>query len=247
MKKIHSLAFAVLSFALAPSLMSADEISYKISVRSGIVGMSAGVGKFVQHETTEEGSPAIMMQMTMATTGAAHLFYQLNDTMTSIQTPSGRSIRYQKIAHEGKNHSKENARFTYKDGKCHINYHVEAGGNSYDREEEWDETVYDMLSLLGFTRSFNNVEEGAVIKFPMVNGDRAFMQHIVCEGRTKVKDSRRNYYDCLQFSIRDYKGGAERETMKVFVTDDAGHLPVRLEIMLGKSTTAIVVLDKAKN
>lgn len=245
MKKSLTL-LTIIVLALAPSVMTAEEINFKISVRSGIIGMSAGIGKFIQQSTIEDGNPAVMMQMTMGTTGAAHLFYQLNDTMTSIQTTSGKTIRYQKIAHEGKSHSKESAFFTYKGDKCHIQYQIESGDKSYKHEEEWDETVYDMLSLLGFTRSFNNVNEGEVINFPMVNGDRAFMQHIVCEGKVKVKDSRRKSYDCLQFSVRDYKGGTERETMKVFVTDDQKHLPIRLEIMLGKSTTAIVVLDKIK-
>lgn len=39
-------------------------------------------------------------------------------------------------------------------------------------------------------------------------------------------------YRCLRFSLVEYKDGKEKEVITFFITDDANHLPVRLDMYL---------------
>ena len=46
----------------------------------------------------------------------------------------------------------------------------------------------------------------------------------------------------MVISIRDYKEGKERETVKAYVTNDSKHTPIQLDIILGTGTSIKAVL-----
>ena len=76
----------------------------------------------------------------------------------------------------------------------------------------------------------------------MVNGNQVITQYLVYTGNKTVKADDGNTYDCMVVSVRDYKEGKERETLKAYVTNDSMHKPVQLDIILGVGTTIKALL-----
>lgn len=76
----------------------------------------------------------------------------------------------------------------------------------------------------------------------MVNGDMVVQQYIIYQGMEKIKADDGKKYDCLKISVRDYKYGEERETLKAYVTAD-GHVPVQLNIIVGVASIKALLTD----
>lgn len=221
---------------LAPEV-SAINVEYKLSLSLGGVSIGAGNCSYTEEATRYEGADAIQLGIVMSTGRAAGLFYHLKDTMVSIVSPEGNPIFYSKIIHEQSSYAVENAYFSKNSDGYSVRLTIAGEYGVYrDRTETNPEKIYDMASMLKFSRSIDSSEmvEGDVINLPMVNGDMVVMQHIVHEGKVVIKDAHGRKYNCLKLSVRDYKLGSERETIKVYVTDDSEHIPVRLDIVLGK-------------
>ena len=58
----------------------------------------------------------------------------------------------------------------------------------------------------------------------------------------KIKADNGRTYNCIVVSIKDYKEGKERETVKAYVTNDSQHTPVQLDIKLGVGTSIKALL-----
>jgi hypothetical protein len=94
--------------------------------------------------------------------------------------------------------------------------------------------MYDMLSILAQARSFDptDYKVGQRIKFQMATGIKIEEQTLIYRGRqiTEVQDGAK--YRTLVFSLVEYKKKKEKEVITFYVTDDANHLPVRLDLFL---------------
>lgn len=243
-KSIRGIAF--LASLLCVSICQAETVTYRLGLSLGGRGMAAGTGVYSENHTVYNGKDAVQMKMTLTTNKLADIAFKMRDTITSVQTLRGEPIQYCKIVNEKNTHNIETAEFMRSGGKHNVRLLVRNQERViYDRSESWDEPVYDMLSMLRYARGIDatNLSEGDVVKIPMVNGELVVVQHIVFEGRERIKDERGDKTDCLRLSVRDYKKGPERETMKVYVTDDSAHIPVRLDIILGSAVIKAVLND----
>ncbi len=236
MRKLVVICFLLL---IPVCLLNAQNESaeYKLSLSLAGVSIGAGNAAYSESVTTLDGRDAIRLRMIMSTGRAASLFYNLRDTITSYVTPSIVPLVYTKQVHEGGNEAVETAHFVNYDNQFSVRLQISRGGLVFiDRNEVRDTQIYDMLSMLKYLRGINEgkMVEGSVIDMPMVNGDMVVMQHIVSEGRVIIKDGCGDRRECIRFSVRDSKDGVERETIKVYVADDSSHIPVRMDIVLGK-------------
>ena len=97
-------------------------------------------------------------------------------------------------------------------------------------------------------RNFNtsNWHKGKRISFLMTDGNGVSKQSLVYRGKTNVKmrDSK-VVYRCLELSFVKETDGEQDEVITFFVTDDANHLPVRLDMFL-KFGSAKVYLTGCK-
>ena len=80
----------------------------------------------------------------------------------------------------------------------------------------------------------------------MTDGNGVEKQSLIYRGKTNVKmrDSK-DTYRCLQLSFVEEDDGDEKEVITFFVTDDANHVPVRLDMYL-KFGSAKVYLTQTK-
>ena len=97
-----------------------------------------------------------------------------------------------------------------------------------------------MISMLMRARSFDPTgwKVGHRIRFIMASGKRCEWQSIVYRGKKKFKiEGTNTTYRCLVFSFMEKdKKGKETEIVKFYITDDANHLPVRLDLNLNFGT-----------
>lgn len=92
-----------------------------------------------------------------------------------------------------------------------------------------------MLSMLLRARSFDasTYKKGEKIRFIMADGDDMEEQVLVFRGKDKFKMENTGItYRCLVFSFVEYEDNKEKEVITFYVTDDANHLPVRLDMYL---------------
>lgn len=217
----------------------AETLDYRLSLSLGHISIGAGTASLSDGRVSYDGDDCIRMQLTMNTGRAADVFFVLRDTIVSVQQTDGTPLHYEKIVNEADKHNVETADFSETEGRCDVNLKIFSSNRKVtDRTETWNGRVYDMLGMLRFARGLHSEgrAEGSVVRMPMVNGDRVVMQNIVYEGVETVKDASGNRRKCLRLSVRDSKYGTERETLKVYVTDDERHIPVRLDIVAGKIT-----------
>lgn len=240
------LRLLIATLLLIPAaLASAENISYKLSLSLAGVSIGAGSGTFSEQPCTYNGADAVKIEMTMSTGRAASILFNLRDTMTSYVTPSGDPIHFSKVLNEGGKHNVETADFTAALNGYHVLFGIRTENGYYEKRDFSSEQVYDMLSMLKYCRTndSSSLRPGDSFDIPMVNGDIIVVQHIVFLGKEVVKDGTGKKRTCLELSVRDNKLGHERETLKVYVSDDNQHIPVRLDIDLGACIIKAVLND----
>lgn len=235
MKAIRTIV--LIAAALLTGLnLPAETVDYKLSLTLAGVSIGAGSCSYSESDTICDGQDAIKIQIEMKTGRAAGLFFHMCDTMTSVVTPDGTPIHYCKRIHEGNENVNEHAYFYRSGDKYAVRLTTEdATGILTDNVRTSDIQIMDLAAMMKFSRMIDssNMKVGDEIDIPMVNGDLVLMQHIINEGVVSIKDAKGKRHDCLKLSVRDWKNGKERETIKLYVTNDAAHIPVRLDIILG--------------
>lgn len=230
---------------ICPIPLNAETAVYRLGISLVSKGINAGTGVYKEESIKYGGADAFRMTMELNTNKFADMMFKMRDTITSVTTLSGCPLHYNKTVNEKNVHNIETADFTSENGNYQVHLLVknQNGRVISDKRETCDQPVYDMLSMLHFARGIDtsNLTVGKEIKMPLVNGDLVVMQHIIYEGNEIIRDDSGKRHECMRLSVRDYKNGSERETLRVFVTTDSLHIPVRLDIILGAVTVKAVM------
>lgn len=239
-----SILFTLL-FQLIP--LRAEDIRFNLYLNIGFINIQAGSARMYDSDVIFNGHDAIRYAMEMTTDSRADRFFTLRDTIESYNTHDNVSLYFRKTINEGDRHVVETALFSKDNG--HFIANMSKVNSATDQRlahtTEWrDSRIYDIMSMLIFARSMDTSgsEPGRTESLPMVNGDQVITQYLVYTGNKTVKADDGNTYDCMVVSVRDYKEGKERETLKAYVTNDSLHKPVQLDIILGVGTTIKALL-----
>ena len=101
------------------------------------------------------------------------MFFKMRDTLTCVTTERLEPVYFRKGAEEGSGYTVDEARFSYKDGKCIVDQQrARRGRDTIYRKDTLDYCVFDMLSILLQARSFDptSYKIGDKILFPMATG-----------------------------------------------------------------------------
>ena len=226
---------------------SASDYRFNLYLGIGPIKMKAGTAHLYDTEVIYNGRAAVRTAMEMSTNSKADKVFCLRDTIESFNTKQGESIYFIKKVNEGGKHNRETAQFSMDRDKFIVNLETwdMNTGKRTSRSTEWRPTrIFDLMSMIAFTQKIDtsDSEPGRTESLPMVNGNMVVEQYLVYTGNKKVKADNGRTYDCMVISIRDYKEGKERETVKAYVTNDSKHTPVQLDIMLGAGTSIKAVL-----
>ena len=227
--------------------VSASDYRFNLYLGLGPVRISAGTAHLYDTEGIYEGRAAIRTAMEMSTNSTADKVFALRDTIESFNTKAGESLYFRKTVNEGSKHNVETASFSKDRDKFIVNLTTMDmnTGQRTGHSTEWRPTrIFDLMSMIAFTQGFDtsDSEPGRTETLPMVNGNMVVQQYLVYTGNKKVKADNGRTYDCMVISIRDYKEGKERETVKAYVTNDSKHTPIQLDIILGTGTSIKAVL-----
>lgn len=244
MAGLKSLRLILLSVLLWPgtAYVNASNYSFNLYLSVGPIKLPAGNARLYDTKVTFNGKDAIRSAMEMTTSPAADKLFELRDSLESYSTTDGESLYYRKTINEGKMHLIETARFSKEKNRFIANlttYNVLTGETI--NTTEWRPTrIFDAISMLNYTQKIDTkgILPGRTEELPMVNGEQVVQQYLIYTGNKKVKADNGRYYECLVVSIRDYKHGKERETVRAYVTNDSHHTPVQLDIFL---TTGVAI------
>ena len=248
-RKFALVLVLVLSFLIVPLVSGRAQDSINTAFRSGetlqydlyynwkFVWVKAGSASMSITSTTYEGMPAYRTRLLTRGSSQADHFFVLRDTLTSLVSQNDMLPRfYSKTDMEGSSYRQRKVWYTYSSGKSHARQcYVNPAGNVSWKQQSDNLVIFDMLSIMLRARSFDarNWQNGHKIKFTMTDGDGISEQTLIYRGKKNLKMRNDNTtYRCLILSFVEYPKGKEKEVVTFYVTDDANHIPVRLDLFL---------------
>lgn len=222
--------------AVNTSFKGGEKLTYEMFFNWKFVWVKAGTATMQTTDTQWEGNPAYKSHLLTRTSKRLDKFFCMRDTLESIISPDMQPLYYRKAANEGGKYYRDQVWYTYPGGKTHLqqdylNRRGELSHASYDTND----CIYDMMSMLLRARSFDasDYKVGQKLQFPMADGRKVEQATLIYRGRKNVKmESNGITYKCLVFSFVEYEKKAEKEIITFYITDDANHIPVRLDMFL---------------
>lgn len=212
-----------------------ENVTYDLYFNWKFVWVKAGTAQMSITETTYDNEPAYRTFLQTKGNKRADFFFIMRDTLENVMSQKLVPYYFRKGAEEGSRYTVDEVTFSYKDGKCHIKQsrHRKDRKPKYSQQVE-EHCVYDMLSILARARSFDpsDYKVGQKIRFPMATGAAVEEQTLIFRGQEVVEANDKQNYRCLKFSLVEYKEGKEREVITFYISDDANHLPIRLDMYL---------------
>ena len=218
------------------AIQPGERLTYELKFNWKFIWVSAGEAKMDLLPVTYEGKSCYQTTLYSISNKTVDMFFKMRDTLTCVTTERLEPVYFRKGAEEGSGYTVDEARFSYKDGKCIVDQHrARRGRDTIYRKDTLDYCVFDMLSILLQARSFDptSYKIGDKILFPMATGKAVEEQTLIYRGKKNFKAENDVKYRCLVFSLVEYdKKGKEKEVITFYVTDDKNHLPVRLDLYL---------------
>jgi hypothetical protein len=105
--------------------------------------------------------------------------------------------------------------------------------------------MYDMLSILYYVRTldFDHIKKGDTHSVSFLSGRKKVNMDIEHHGYEKVSANDGRRYDCIELIllINDEAFKDKNEAMKVYITRDANHIPVRIDSKLKVGSTRVIL------
>ena len=114
-------------------------------------------------------------------------------------------------------------------------HRIEDDGRHVWKQSEYQDCVYDMMSIFLRARNFDasQYKVGQNIPMPVSDAKRLSHSWLKYRGKETYKMEGNNIeYRCLVFSFIEREDGENKELLRFYVTDDANHIPVRLDMFL---------------
>lgn len=224
------------------AFQSGEVLSYDLYFNWKFVWVRVGTASMDIASTRWGGQPAYRTHLITRGNARADKLFILRDTLTAYVAHDLTPLHYTKHAREGKAYYTEEATYSYPHGRCHVDMRYDRSERREHRTATYEsaQCAFDMVSMMLRARSFDPTgwQKGHRIKFIMAGGKRCEPEYIVFRGRENFTvESTNAKYRCLVFSFMEpQKDGREKEIIRFYITDDANHLPVRLDMNLNFGT-----------
>ncbi len=243
-----AISSSAIGLKVSPAYKSGETLKCNLYFNWKFVWVKAGNASLVIRDTVYNGMAAQRMTLLSSTNKYADKFFRMRDTLTTVFTADSRPLYYRKASAEGKRYYLNEVRYEYLDnGKIKV-------WQSYKRDDEptvykedvVDDTVYDMMSLLAYARTldFSSLKTGDRLTFLVATGRRIEPQHLIYRGKARTKADDGHEYDCLVVSLVKMKDGKERSVIDFYVTNDANHLPILLDLALNFGSAKARITEK---
>jgi len=212
-------------------------LNYDLYFNWKFVWVKVGSASMSTVKSKYGGQPAYRTSLVTRGNDKLDGVFVMRDTLTSYCTISDLSpLYYRKGALEGKRYYVDELWYTYPNGFSKVKMHrINRHGEHSWQEKEYQQCVYDMMSIFLRARNFDasTMKKGDVIPLPITDAKHLSDSWMVYRGKENYKvDGTREKFRCLVFSFMEREDGKETELVKFYVTDDQNHMPVRLDLNL---------------
>lgn len=236
------LAICTLTFARAQqpvnntAFKNGESVNYILKYNWGAIWIDVGTASWNIVSSSYAGQTGHKVTLRTSTNKRADKYFVLRDTMTTYVNQKVVPLYFEKRGREEKRYNQEWVKYTYSGGKCNISSWQRTDQKPVKTNKYSSTTcAYDMVSMLLRARSMNpkGWKVGHRESFILAEGRKCSKQSIVYRGAQTIKlEGSGMKYRCLVFSFMENENGKESEIVKFFISDDANHLPVRLDLNL---------------
>lgn len=212
-----------------------ETLNYDLYFNWKFVWVKCGETHFSVRNSTYKGQKALRTDILFKSNKKCEKIFPMRDTLISYSTPELVPLYFRKGAFEGKRYTVDEVWYSYTGGKTQMKQmYRDPDGDILNHTTESDDCVNDMLNILLLARSrdYSKFKDGQRMNFTMVTGKRLSNQVLVFKGREKFKANDDHTYQCLVFSLLNDKEKKEKELLRFYITDDANHLPIRIDFYL---------------
>lgn len=211
-----------------------EVLKYTLRFSVGPAWMDVGTAEWRVAAGTYNGQSGHKVTVRTMTNSRADRYFVLRDTMVTYVTPKLVPLYFDKKGREGKRYKRDWVKYSYSGGQCHVNSWHRTDKNTPKTCNYNSKTcAYDMVSMMIRARSLDasKWQVGHRESFILADGKHCTKQAFVYRGKQTIKlDGTKTKYRCLVFSYMDMEDGKESELVKFYISDDANHLPVRLDM-----------------
>lgn len=213
-----------------------ESLTYDLYFNWKFIWIKAGTASYKISSSQYDGKEALRTDLLFQSNKRCSSVFPMKDTLISYTTPKLTPLYFRKGAFEGKRYTVDEVWYDYSGGKCNLKQKfLDRHGKIHDTTHSSAECNYDMLSILNVARSFDaaNYKKGHRIYFPMATGKKVEEQILIYQGKEEFEANDDVTYRCLVFTLLDYEEKKkEKELLRFYITDDANHLPVRIDFFL---------------
>lgn len=219
---------------------SGETLQFDLYFNWKFVWIKVGSATWNVTQSSFNGKPAYRATLVTRGSKKADKYFVMRDRLTSYVGMNLVPLYYEKDAYEGKDHRLEKVWYSYPQGQCALKMFYKKNDNP-DRWNKYQSKycAFDMISMMLRARSFDasKYKPGHRMPFLMAEGKHVEWRTLIYRGKKNFKmEGRSTTYRCLVFSYMEKEKGKEKEIVKFYVTDDANHLPVRLDMNLNFGT-----------
>ena len=231
-----------------------EELTYDLYFKYGILNSKAGSSSLSVTNGQYEGKDVYVMNLRAKSSGVAKSVFSLSDTLKSYMTKDLVPLAYMKNAHEGGDYTIERATYKYTDrGTTLRNRNIRNEKLRYDTVLVAKDCVYDMLSIVYYARTldYDSMKKGDKKRVSFLSGRKMLTMDVEHHGIDKVSANNGKKYQCLKLimMVNDDAFENKSEAMKVYLTNDANRIPVRIDskLKVGSSKVILKSLKGVKN
>ena len=214
---------------------SGEFLTYNLYYNWQFIWVKAGNASLSTIQTVYKGKPAYRASLTTRGSEKVDGMFILRDTLLCYSSTQMEPLYYRKGAREGKRYTVDEVFYSYQNNKCNIRQHRQKNdGTHIWNTKSLTYCVYDMLNIFLRARSFSVAgwKKGHIVDFPIADGDGVTPARLLYKGKKTIKGDNNVKYRCLQLSYLEKEDGKYKRIVDFYVTDDANHVPVRLDMFL---------------
>lgn len=229
-----------------------EELTYDMYFKYGLIDTKAGKSSFTVSEEKYNGKDALKLTLIGNTKGFAGKLFSLSDTLSSHMTKELIPLAYNKYAHESGDYTIEKATYSYKDNKVLVKTNrVRNDVLRFDEELTSETCLYDMVSIVYYARTldFSTMMKGDKVTVSTLSGKKIVKMDIEDSGMETIKANDGKKYDCIKLTLTINTDAFEdkKEAMKVYITNDANRIPIRIDSKLKLGSTRAMLKSMKGN
>jgi len=215
---------------------SGEFLSYDLYFNWKFIWMKVGSASMSTVLSRYDGKQAWRTSLITRGNNKLDNVFVMRDTLLSYCNEDLSPLYFRKGAREGKRYYVDELWYTYPKNNCHLKMHrIEPNGTEKWKETEYQDCVYDMMSIFLRARNFDasTLKENENIPMPISDARHMSNSWLKYIGKETFKmEGRDEKYRCLVFSFIEREKGKNHELIRFYITDDQNHIPVRLDMFL---------------